>query len=371
MKALVKHELRNIWGIMLYFIGCFGLGAFQFYGCIQREYHQYLSDSYNYDTNRNLLYNLTEMGESYIVAIGIGLLILLYVQFKDNKSIGVSSFIKSLPYTNGQIYGVKLGCGIAGFTIPFVLGYALVLAIGNGAREWLSIIEKVSPGGSQLALQNDLGSLLTYGLLVYSITLMAYAFGFWIQYVVNPNIGSIVVSTCGILAVPFMIVTGSEYFRILARSVMSNRNFSYIDNYLSQLTELFFIPNYFSPYTSGFEIQVAQNEYYYIRNLVDTKFITIKILVFILLIIIFLLAICQCNKNYKAENQEAFISSRWAKYLLKVGVTLSSMGVGIWAVAAMSNGYGEHTFLIVNIMMIVCGVVGYSIIHKICQVGRR
>lgn len=368
MKALVKHELRNIWMMILYFIGCFGVIIWKFSSGIQSEYNDYLWNGYEYGMGSNLLGQLTYVSEVYIVAMGIGLLVLLYIQFRDNKSIGVSSFIKSLPYTNGQIYSVKLGCGILSFTIPFLLGHGVIVAIGQNAKEWLSVIERVSPAGAEIAMRNDLGQLILYGVLIYSITLMLYMLGFWMQYVVNPNVPSLIVSVCSIMAPYFVVVTITEYLRGLVEGKVLNE----ILKYLNALQSLLLIPSHFEERGPGYRIHMGNfNETFYISGLYDVDWMGSKSIIFLLIAFIFVLAIMVCNKSYLAENQEMFVSRKWAERLLKTSVTVCSVCVGIFITIGFFNTQGTQFIIMLHLAMIICGVVGYLIIRRICKIGQR
>ena len=368
MRALVKHELRNIWMMILYFIGCFGVIIFGFSSRIQRSYNDYLWYGYDYDMSYNLLGELTNIAGIYIMGIGLGLLVLLYIQFRDNKSIGVSSFIKSLPYTNGQIYSVKLGCGILSFTIPFLLGYGAILVIGQNAKEWLSVIECVSPVGAEIAMRNSLGQLILYGALIYSITLMLYVLGFWMQYVVNPNVPSLIIGVCSIMAPYFIVLTVTEYLKEIVESRVLNGTFRYLDT----LQDLLLIPGHFNGVNRGYKIIVGNlNNQFYIRGLSDIDWIAGKMVIFLLLALIFILAIRVCSKSYLAENQEVFVSRKWAERILKTGVTVCSVCMGFVISLRFFDERGTQFMVMLHLTMIICGVIGYLTIRKICKIGQR
>lgn len=368
MRALVKHELRNIWMMIVYFVGCFGAGIWTLQSYLQNRYEEYLWNGYNYDMSYNLLGIIRDMYPVYLVAMGLGLLVLLYIQFRDNKSVGVSSFIKSLPYTNKQIYSVKLGCGVLSFSVPFLLGGIGVVAVGNGAKDWLSVIERVSPIGAEIATQNEVGQIMLCGLLIYSITLMCYVLGFWMQYVINLNVPSLIVSACSVMAPYFVMLTGIEYFKVLRGDVITGGSLAYVNTF----RDLLCIPTYLSSYKSGYEIIVG--EHYrsgYIRDLGNIEWMGIKTIMFLLLVVILILAISVCNKNYHAEHQEVFVSKKWAERVLKVGVTMCSMSVGIFLTLGFFNGYGMQQVIVMHIAMLICGVIGYLLIRKICTIGQR
>lgn len=366
MKALVKHELRNIWAVILYFIGCCIIGAVFFGERLQNAYESYLWNGYSYGQSTNLLSLVSELAEVYIVAIGIGIVVLLYMQFRDNKSIQISSFIKSLPYTNQQIYKVKLGCGILSFTIPLIFGYGAVIALGIQAKEWLSILEKVSPIGQELARYNSIGQLLVYGVLVYALTVVAYTFGFWMQYVVNPNVVSIVVSICALIAVPFSFQMLSRYVEVMME--VENK----FSEMLRGLGDTLWLPGQFIKYQRGYEIWLdyAGNQYDSIYSLVNIQNMSIRVVFGILLIAILIVAISLSNKSYKAENQEGFVSYRWAEMSLKIGVTISSVCAGIGVIAAWYD-LSRINKVTLHIVMIICGVIGYLVTSKICKMGQR
>lgn len=368
MKALVRHELRNTWMMMLYFVGCFGMGVWSFYESLQSKYQRYLWDGYDYDMGYNLIEIIRELYPVYIVVVGLGLLVLIYLQFRDNKSVGVSSFIKSLPYTNKQIYSVKLGCGVLSFSIPFLLMEIGILVISNGAKDWLNVIERVSPVGVEIATQNQLTQLMLGGLLIYSITLMVYILGFWMQYVVNSNVASLIVSACSVVAPYFIMLTGIEYVKVLAGNNINGGSLAY----LNSVRDLLFIPTYFDRCQPAYNI-IRGKDYRMgqIYDLGRVEWMGMKAIMFLLLAAILLVAIGICNKNYHAEYQENFTNRKWIEKVLKIGVTVCSMGIGVFLVLGFYNGYRIQLVVVLHIAMLICGAIGYLIIRKICTIGKR
>lgn len=368
MKALVKHELRNIWAVILYFVGCLGIGVWRVGASLQDSYETYMWSGYRMDLDTNLIRILTRESDIYILAIGIGLMLLIYLQFKDNKSIQVSSFIKSLPYTNEQICKVKLGCGILGFTVPFVLAYGSIMVLAIEAKSWLSVIEQVSPIGKELARLNSLGNVALYGVLVYSITILVYLFGFWMQYIINPNVASIVISGLVIVAVPFVVAITAGYAEIMVRADEGIRKV------FNALYEVLYIPGYLQQgYHRGYEIWIGNrgNEYESIYNLVQIDGLGYKVLFIILLIGVCLLAIHICVKSYRAENQEGFVSHKWAENVFKIGVIISSMAAAVMLMTGLINIDFEMHKVSLHLVMIVAGAIGYFITNKICKIGQR
>lgn len=372
MKALIKHELRNIWMILLYFIGTFTLGVGCFAEDLAADYNSYLWNGYHYDTATNLLDTVSRWGQGYMLMMALGLLVLLYVQFKDNKSVSVSCFIKSLPYTNQQIYGVKLGCGILSFTVPFVVAYSIIVGIGQSHRVWLSMIEQISPVGERLVQLNRIDQLLLYGLLIYSVTLMVYLLGFWMQYLVNSNIASLIITSCSLVGIPYFIYMLSEYLLMIFRYETGGNKVQGLINMLQELGALVWLPNYMISHTPGVEIVMDGNmqKSEYIHTLVQMESVGIKILLMLLISLILFLAIVQCNQTYRAENQERFMGYRWAQTGLKVGVTGCAAGLAIPFVGLV--GVNQRVeILVLHGVIILFGAIGYGIIHRICKIGQK
>ncbi|MGL4737885.1 MAG: hypothetical protein ACRCW2_10565 [Cellulosilyticaceae bacterium] len=372
MKALIKHELRNIWMILLYFVGAFTIGVFNFADSLARDYNSYLWNGYSYDMAPNLLHRITRLGEVYMMAMALGLLVLLYVQFKENKSVSVSCFIKSLPYTNQQIYGVKLGCGVLSFTVPFVIAYGSIIAVGQSYKGWLGLIEQVSPVGERLAQLNNIDQILLYGLVIYSITLMVYLFGFWMQYIVNPNVASLVISSCTLAALPYLAYAVAEYIRALVGYQNIDHKVEGLTAMIQRIGSLLMLPNYFVNYAPGVELIWDGNKDRsgYIHTLVHFENLGMTLVLMLLISLIFVLAIYSCNRTYRAENQEQFIGYKWAEIALKVGVALSTASFGIiFTNIVEPNARIEKIAL--HAFMLIFGAIGYAIINKICKIGQK
>lgn len=368
MKALIKHELRNMWMMILYFVIGSGIGLFTVATSIQSSYEDYLFGGYTYEMSYNFINTVSKLSIIFIIGMGLGLLALLYIQFRDNKSIGVSSFIKSLPYTNKQIYGVKLGCGILSFSIPFTIGYSALLGIALGAKDWLHIIERVSPAGEMLAVGNDLGQLALYGVLLYSVALVLYLLGFWMQYVVNPLVGSLVVSVCSVMAPWFIAITAMQYMNVLTGYTLPDRMGRYLGNVIGHL----FLPAYLERSSYGYDIYMESGrESFSLYNYVDVEWMVFEIIILMLVSVLLILAIMVCNKSYRADNQEQFVSEKWAERLLKIGVTVCSMGVGVLITQGFLAGTVSTGLLPTTIAVIICGLMGYVIICKICKIGQK
>lgn len=364
-KALVKHEMRNIWPVFIYFIGCMAIGLWMMAADLNDTYTSYLQSGYREDWAIYFGRVLQRMGEMYIVFFGVGILLLLYLQFKDNKSLQISSFIKSLPYTNQEVYKVKLGCGFLTITLPFALGSIGVLGIRSNADEFLSYIEKISIVGSELKVLNSLSHIILYLLLAYSITLFLYLFGFWVQYLVNNNVASLVISGLSLAAIPLIVVSYGGYLELMIDLKRSTSRM--IEELVNVLCPLMYV-NTESKYYGFYN---ALHNGYTGMHIESIDFMVLKLVILIVLIGILLLAIISCNKSYKAENQESFISVSWAEKLFKIGVMISSVGMGILVMAGICDIYSVGQKILLHFVMAALGVIAYLIVNKICMIGKR
>lgn len=364
-KALVRHEMRNIWPVLIYFIGCMVVGLWGMAANLKDTYINYLGGGYREGWEIYFAQPLQNMGEQGIVFLGAGVLLLLYLQFKDNKSLQVSSFMKSLPYTNKEVYKVKLSCGFLTITVPFILGSLGVLGIRSHMNGFLVYIEQIAAIGSEFKELNNLGYILLYLLLFYGIILFLYLFGFWMEYLVNNNVASLVISGLSLGAVPFIVASYGgyvQYFISMKRN--TSRLFEAMIKAVCPVTYL-----------------ISENKYYQIYNAVENRnsgvyvtisdFMGIKLMILAVLIVILLMAIVICNKNYKAENQEAFMSTIWAERVLKVGVVISFIGLGALAVSNIIGAYTIGQKVLMHLVMAGAGVIAYVIVCKVCAIGKR
>lgn len=364
-KALVKHEIRNIWPVFVYFIGCIIIGLWGLAASLDDTYSSYLRNGYREDWEIYFSRPLQSVGEHGIVFLGAGVLLLLYLQFKDNKSLQVSSFMKSLPYTNKEVYKVKLSCGFLTITVPFVLGSMGVLGIRSYMNDFLTYVEGISAIGNELKNINSLSYILLYWMLLYGIVLFLYLFGFWMQYLVNNNVASLVISGLSLGAVPFIAVSFGNYVQCLANM---KRNTGWLFKSMAQVV----CPAMYLE---------SEDKYYQIYNAMENRtsglyvtvnaFMGIKLMILLVLIVMLLMAIVLCNKNYKAENQEAFISTAWAEHILKIGVVISCIGAVVFVVEGVIGVYTIGQKILMHLLMIGAGVIAYVIVCKVCAIGKR
>lgn len=364
-KALVKHEIRNIWPVFIYFIGCMAIGLWMMATDLNETYTSYLQTGYREDWEIYFGRVLQRMGNMYIVFFGVGILLLLYLQFKDNKSLQISSFMKSLPYTNQEVYKVKLGCGFLTITLPFALGSIGVLGIRSNADEFLSYIEKISIVGSELKVLNSLSHIILYLLMAYGVILFLYLFGFWVQYLVNNNVVSLVISGLSLAAIPFIVASCGAYLQLM---IDTKKN---TDRMIEALVTTLCPLVYLDSDTKHYEMYDASDNSYVGILLQNNDFMLLKVVILAVLIGMLLIAIILCNKSYKAENQESFISVCWAETLFKIGVIVSAAGLGILVMVGIGDIYSVGQKILLHLVMAALGVMAYLIVNKICMIGKR
>lgn len=364
-KALVKHEVRNIWPVFIYFIGCIVIGLWMMAMELNDTYTGYLRNGYRENWEIYFGEVLQRMGEMYVIFFGLGILLLLYLQFKDNKSLQISSFMKSLPYTNQEVYKVKLGCGFLTITLPVVLGSIGVLGIRSSVDEFLSYIEKISVIGSEIKVLNSFSNIILYLLLAYGVIIFLYLFGFWVQYLVNNNVASLVISGLSLAAIPFVVVSYGSYLQLM---IEMKRN---TGRMLEALGTVLCPLMYLNSDSKCYEIYNASNNSYTGMWLQSNDFIVLKLVILAVLIGMLLIAIILCNKSYKAENQESFISVSWAEKLFKIGVVISCIGLGIFVMGEISGIYSVGQKILLHFVMAAVGVIAYLIVNKICMIGKR
>ncbi len=364
-KALVKHEMRNIWPVFIYFMGCMVIVLWTMVMKLKNMYVWYLQIGYSEDREIYFGKALSDSGEQCIIFFGIGILLLLYLQFKDNKSLQISGFIKSLPYTNQEVYRVKLGYGLSIITVPFALMSIGVIVIRSNIDTFFTYIERISIIGNEIRAMNSYSNILLYLLVVYGILIFLYLFGFWMQYLVNNNVVSLVISGLSLTAVPFIVTSCQGYLQTMIDIKTNTRCV------LEALIKV----------VCPFRYLGGQNKYYQVYNiatggnsgihLFKNTFMVLKLMILVVLIVMLLMAIHECNKNHKAENQERFISINWAERLFKIGVVISCMGLVILMFEGIGGIYGVVYKVILHIVMIIAGIIAYFIVNKICAIGKR
>ncbi len=285
-----------------------------------------------------------------------GMIILIYFQFKHDKSIDIGRFLKALPYTNMQRCLVKAVTGILSFSVPFVVFSVGLIALRSHAvlkfKESYSVVsyERV------IASINSLENLAYLLMLVYVVYTAVYLFLFMVQYLMNNNIGSLVVSILSLAAPAFIVISAGEIYRFpyYAR-IKYDRLFLPIYSITVQRRTFVFESGTMKKYTLLWS---------YIED-IGTKMLIGAVIGLLCGIVIY-----QVAKKSKIEDADVLIPHLVSRWIFIIGVSVCAA----FLVADISKFLilpliMDDVTVMTQVMLLIGGVVGFIIAKKIGHIG--
>jgi len=198
LKTLIKMELRSVCIMIIYFLGI-GIGCTM---KINQQIHDIIKRTYSYgltgflwETNeiKGWKYIFTESIHIYIGLSLVGLLLMVYLSYRNDKNHEIGRFLKSLPYTMKERYLVKVGVGLSIFTTLYILHGIMLVIFRESFLEKTKDIFEVTIF-SEIYQELFSSSQLIQTLLVVYVALVAcYLFMIMFQYLVSPNFASLIV----------------------------------------------------------------------------------------------------------------------------------------------------------------------------------
>ncbi len=182
-KALVKHETRNMKAMMLYFLLIAIGGILYFNSTMNSNYIDTLTRGMRQDVSL-VLDSVRYLANDITIPLGIGILLMIYLQFKDSKSVEVGNFLKSLPINNREYYTTKLIGGLISLTVPMLVLVAGILLVRSNNMFWISDIYATSLFPEILAKGDSIINIISIFTMVYMVAISTYTFLFTVQYIV-------------------------------------------------------------------------------------------------------------------------------------------------------------------------------------------
>ena len=176
---------------------------------------------------------------------------------------------------------------------------------------------------------------------------------------------SLVISGLSLAAIPFIVASYGSYLQLM---IDMKRN---TGRMLEALVTVLCPLMYLNSDSKHYRIYNVSNNSYEGMQLQSNDFMVLKLVILTVLIGMLLIAILLCNKSYKAENQEGFISVSWAEKLFKIGVIISCIGLAIFVMEGISGIYSVGQKILLHFVMAAVGVIAYLIVNKICMIGKR
>ena len=377
-KALIKHELRGVKYIFLYFltVSIIVLGTIAFE--MKNMYIQFLKRGIHFDFPKNIFLNTFYEHVMVFAAFMLaGIVLLTYFQFKDIKQQRIGRFLKSLPFKKDDFLKVKVSLGILSYTIPSIIFVVGAIVIRNINMVWLKDFYSAAPIENLLLKAEGIEYIVTTAIIYYLIITVVYLFLLMMQYIVNNRIAAIVIGTLVFHAPAYILISCSGIYRYYVHSEGMRNILFKMQSLAEHWGIIWFYGNTrrYSLLDENNTLTDAINNVSYMDrtqySVVGIESITLKIVICIGIILLLGIALYFGNKNYKIEYMEQAISFEWARKVFVIGVTICSAFVLPIIKIIFFDYYIQLGFVVVHMLMIIGAVVGYFIARKIAYMGVR
>ncbi|OON95192.1 MAG: hypothetical protein ATN36_08850 [Epulopiscium sp. Nele67-Bin005] len=362
MRALIRHELRQLWAIALVFLG---FGLFNIYSLYDHIQLYYLGNlrilPVNY-TGTFLLQFMYIYNEYNFVFLIVLLALLVSVQYKDNKSIGISHFLGSLPYTQKEISSIKILSGVCCYSIYFIVTLVGSIFLRNDVLAWNSSGSAVSIYVDYLIDGNKLSTLLIQIFILFLATTTVYLFLTMMQYQVHHFIGSAVIGLLILISPLFLIISVQNILSLVLDYThpIFTLSSTWVDTIIG-----FFDASYRTMRLT--DVASLRGGYLSIVGIPQfDDFWWLRSLILIGICLIILCIIIEMNKLYGLGKHERMITSPLFEKIFVLGVTICSFFVGI-IFSELINFSTVPAILI----SIVTTIIGFMISRFICTLGKQ
>lgn len=355
-KTMVKYEFRNLKWIFLYFCVVFGFLTYIIHDRMKYDYRYFLiegiSQIYNQETSFYSVLNAFYI-PFMLFALG-GILLMVYLQFRESKQVEVGRFLKVLPIEAHKHYQIKILCGLITFMVPFIIFVLLLLRIRGAHLLWIQDLQVINIASEIYQVVDSVSYLLVVLGLYGLILIFSYLFMVMMQYLITQSIASIVI---GIL-----IGVSPAYLLI---SVDTLLHYDFIDGTLINIS---------FPWAYGMGcrewnwIDSSMYEHVIISFVQDMglRFVIISILCILCLVIGNLL-----SKRFKIEQMDLIIPEQIMRHIFVAGVTVCSAFLPVTIRGIFNIRLEGIETIILGISMLVLGGIGYMISKKISRIGTK
>lgn len=369
-KALVKHETRNMKWMMLYFLLIAMGGVLAFNTSLSSEYMDILKRGITPD--RSIIIESIRLSLSFIIIpMGLGILLMIYLQFKDTKSVEVGNFLKALPINNKEYYITKFVGGLISLTIPTIVLIVGVLFIRSANMIWISDIHAVSIFSELIVKADSVINSISVFIMAYIVALSTYAFLFMIQYIVMNITAGLVIGLLVWLTPSFLLMSISwMYGHLIDKSMKVFGTTIFI---LEELINSYILPwtyplglNNYNTFNTVEHNPIFDNlQFLYYEGLI------LKIAITLVITIVSVLLGYVLSKKSRVEDNDTLITFKWARKVFVVGVTICSAFLLADIARVFAGRYNEYNFLLLHITLIVGAVIGFIISRKITMVKSK
>lgn len=371
-KALVKHETRNMKWMMLYFL-LIAIGGILYLNIeLNSEYIDALTRGLAQDRSV-VLDSVRRILDMVIMPIGLGILLMIFLQFKDSKSVEVGNFLKSLPISNREYYVTKLMGGLISLTVPMMVLIAGVLLVRSNNMYWISDIHSISLFTEWVVKGDSVINIISIFTMAYTVAIATYTFLFAIQYIVMNITAGLVLGSLVWLSPMFIIGSVAvlygqfieKIYPIMEKRYSLSRLFeSYIQPWMYPMQVRQFSPPAYSDSNIPIDVLDSMHFMYY-------EGVPLKIVITLSIAIASIAVGYLLSSKSKVEDSDAFISFKWARNVFVIGVTVcSALLIGdITQIFLMR--FNPIGFIPLQVIMIVGGVIGFIVSRKITSIKAK
>lgn len=357
-KALIKQEIKGVKWVSVYFGIVFVMFIMSLSERLNGRHLVFmergilLKDSIEYD----FLSNMSDYYYMLMLAIGIGLIMLIKIQFKDYKSGETGRFLKGLPVRSEKHFLIKVGCGIVVYTVPFILYMGGIYWIKYVNMPWMQAIYHVTPLDEIWHIVNSNGYIGQVLLSYYLIITAMYLFLVLMQYLVMWSKAGLIVG--GIITfVPYYIA------RIISVTIFE-RNLG--------LVQVNFEETLFLPWVYGYPEQCyayrSESEFRVAVNCIE--FLEIKTIILLSACLICLIYAYNLSKHFQIEKLEILMPSQVIRRVFCMGTAICSLLLPIFIrdnFMVIDEISGSVTIMV----SIICGAIGGIVSWKIANLGNK
>lgn len=365
LKALIKMELKPALLIGAYFLLVDLLILLSIQGRIQNAWRGFLINGIKsislYDGGIRVTDIFVE-NMIYIMLLSIiGMIALVYSSFKNDKSIEIGRFLKSLPYTMRERCLTKMGVGIGTFTVTYIFYAVGMLVLHMSYLNKFSEVYEVTIFSEVYHQIFDRGELIQGLILVYIGAIAIYLFCMMFQYLVSNRLGGIIVAALVYISPLFIMNSVCGYINVSYENIIYK-----LTEWVNELMIIFAYPSWAEV---GININTATTisrdtiEQYTYINLMSYKMIFYGIIALLSLVAILKLCVIE-----RIEKSDYFIPSKCFRRIFVCGVTICG-GLLLGDIYFIYSN--ETNMWVAYGLLILGGVISFLIAKKIASIGMK
>lgn len=370
LKALIKMELRPALLIGAYFLLVDLFVLFSVRGQIQNTWRSFLlngiEDFMAYNGGVGIADTFAE-NMLYIMLLSIGgMMALVYGSFKNDKSIEIGRFLKSLPYTMRERCLAKMGVGIVTFTMTYIFYAIGMLVLHMDYLNKFSEVYRVTILSEVYTQIFDKGELIKALILIYVGCIAIYLFCMMFQYIVSNRLAGIIVATLVYLSPVFIANSLSAYRSVRYVNAIYENIIYPLTEWLNELMIIFGYQGWGEVIvgisTNGGILDNTTIQYTYM-SLIGYRIVFYGIIALVSLVAILKLCVAE-----RVEKSDYFIPSKCFRGIFICGVAVCG-GLLLGDIYLIYSN--EANMGIVYGLLIFGGVISSLVARKIASIGMR